>query len=229
MTTADLLGLVRRWWLLALVGLVLTAVGVQHVRATEPVYWTRAEVQIVAPSNARTNILTNSSHSLASMAGLVTHRVQLTDPPAVSGRVNLPDLGVRDGWQVRTPNEGDQWVPLFNKPIIDVQVVAPTAAAAEQKEAELIAQIDQQLAMLQAADGVRPAGRMTATVLPGRDHAVMLVGGPTRAEIATVVIGLWLTMIALFAAGPLGRTVAGAWAARVSGRGRSPAWMLGES
>ena len=125
------------------------------------------------------------------MAGLVVEDVQGQDAqPAVSDRVDLPGLGVRVGWLVRLPNAGGQWEPNFNRPVVDVQVVAASEQEASNRLAELVSRVEQALDDRQAADGIPPSARIRATASVDHVRVSQLSGAPSRAAMMTLLLGL---------------------------------------
>jgi hypothetical protein len=197
MTTADVLALVRRRWYVVLLALLVTVLALQAVRDARPVYWAEAEVTLLSPpAPGGPNELTTSTQGLVAMAGLVVADVQAGEAqPAVSDSVDLPGLGVRDGWNVRLPNVGGQWEPNFDRPVVDVQVVAATPSEASARLAGLVADVQRALDDRQAADGVPPVARIrTASV----EHVqvVRVDGSRSRAAVMVLLLGLAGSVVA---------------------------------
>jgi hypothetical protein len=191
MTTAELFALVARRWYVVLAALAIAALVVLNLRDRPPVYWTEAEVTLVNPRTfGDANELTGSPKSLISMAGLVVADVEPRDGvPAVSDRVDLPGLGVRDGWMVRLPNQGGQWEPDYSRPVVDVQVVAPTPARASSELRRLVEVVRRDLDQRQASDGVAPEARMRASASLDRVRIVEMSGSRTRASVMVLLLG----------------------------------------
>jgi hypothetical protein len=192
MTTADVLALLWRRWYVVLLGLLVTVFAVQDVRQIEPVYWSQAEVTLVGPRDPDgPNELTGTTKSLIAMAGLVVADVEGEDaPPAVSDRVDLPGLGIRDGWEVRLPNAGGQWEPDFNRPVVDAQVVASSPQEAAARLTALVARVRATLESRQADDGIPSHSRIRTSVSLDDVRVVGLSGSTTRASAMVLLLGL---------------------------------------
>jgi hypothetical protein len=192
MTTADALELLWRRWYVVVLGLLLTAYAVQAVREPEPVYWTQAEVTLInPPAPDAPNELTTATKSLIAMAGLVVEDVQGRGTlPAVSNTVDLPGLGVKDGWEVRLPNAGGQWEPNFSRPVVDAQVVAGTPQEASDRLAHLVARVQRALDDRQAADGIAPRARIRGNVSLSHVRVAQLDGNRTRAAAMVLLLGM---------------------------------------
>lgn len=201
MTIWELLrALVRRWYVCLLAG-ALALGGTYVVRQQDGVYWTRAEVTFLAPtSEINPNVLRVTSSDLIIAAAVVAKRIngnlvwnKLADPATT-----LVGQGVRDGWSVRLPDYGGQWSRVYSRQVLDVQVTGPTEQAVRDRLADLFAQIDGELALLQ--EGSRSSDLITTMVVPQTPAVYHVTGRPMRAVVmiwvlcggaALAVVGIW--------------------------------------
>lgn len=181
--------LVRRWYVV-LVALVL-AVGASYAVKEKPgVYWSRAEVTFLAPSSQYyPNSLTTTSSDLVVTASLVAKHIngnltwnKVSDPAAT-----IIGEGDYDGWAVRLPDYGGQWTRYYARQVLDVQVSGPTEADVRQRQAELLARVDAELAALQ--EGVATKDLVTTTVVPDPPNVFYFPGSKVRS-----VGMIWLLM-----------------------------------
>ncbi len=117
MTIWDILRINRRWWVLVLIGLLLTSLATLIVRDHEGAYSGRARVTFLAPQPLRGNALAQTTSSLIALAGIVAHTTGGPggDAQSVSDEVTLVGEGVTDGYSIRQPNAGGQWEYRFEE------------------------------------------------------------------------------------------------------------------
>ena len=192
----------RRWWVVV-VGLLATALACAAVGRAPGSYWTQVDVVFLAPASARyPNALEVTSQSVIATAGVVSHRVDdgADVTQLASSGTSLVGLGVREGQAVRLPNSGGQWAENFERPVLDVQVVGPTAADVQQRAVALLERIELALADLQDEAGVEPASRIVIDLAP-RVPVVQHIGArSTRATAVSLALGLLLTLAAVLTA-----------------------------
>lgn len=173
--------LTRRWYVVVAAfaaGLAAFAL-VSH---SEGVYWSRSEVTFFAPASATyPNPLKIRSSDLIITAGIVAKLVngnatwvKMSDPLA-----SIAGEGVYNGWSVRLPDYGGQWSTVYSRQVLEVQVTGPTAEVVEQRRAELLQQIDAELAGLQK--DVVESDRITTAVVPADAPVYYVHGSKMRA------------------------------------------------
>ena len=176
--------------------------SVTYQVATKPgVYWSQVKVVFLAPSSSRfPNALVNASGGIISVAGTVG---RLVDPRAPSAHVSSPtvtlaDQGIRDGYTVTLPNDGNQFADNFDQPLLDVQAVGGSVAAVTAVMQRLISQIKANLTTLQDRVNVAPANRITTSLSPSRIQIHYIAGSRARAVSACLALGLAITAAAAF-------------------------------
>lgn len=200
MTTMDVLGALRRRWLVVLVGLALTA-GVSALVLNRPgVYTSEVDVVLIAPrtapEEARTLIV--SSDDLIAAAGLVERLVNAgTEVSAATNQdVSLEGTGVRYGSVVRLPNSGGQWNFNVTSPTLNVQVAASSRAAAVERRDTALTRISDVVREIQRGEGVPRNQMITLRVVPQQAPVVHAVGHPLRAAATAALICCLLTAVA---------------------------------
>lgn len=192
--------LLRRWYLLA-IGAVLTLGGMYMVLHQPGLYWTKATVVLLAPTEAYyPNKIQDPHYVLAPMAGVVVaewnqqHRPTLT----AGGDTTLFGEGKRNTVEVRMPNQGSQWRPLFLSPNIDVQVVGDDP---ELVEAQAIEVGNELMSILQRRQEDLRVDRklwITSITSPEAPTVYYITGSRPRALAALGLVGALVTVIAIY-------------------------------
>ena len=185
--------------LICLIGALLTGAFSYQVARKPGVYLAQVDVLFVPPrSAARPNSLLSGSGGLASVAGAVG---KMVDPDAtaahvVSAAVTLADQGVRHGYSVSLPNDGGQWANNFDRALLNVQAVGASFSEVHRTAQRLVADINADLASIQAAAGVAAVNRIHTSMNPSTIQVYYLTGSRARALAATLVLGFALTAAA---------------------------------
>jgi uncharacterized membrane protein len=201
MTSRELLSLVLRRWYLMLLGAIISVVALYLITHRPGVYWTHINVIVLAPVHKfYPNNLEDPDHSLAPMAGLLVADWNGTNRPPLmaTGETTLYGQGLRQGIEVRVPNQGNQWQPLYFAPNIDVQVVGSTPEIVEQQAHRVRAELEGLLQKRQDAMGIQWGQRMTTMMSP-TDPTIMYVSGSRiRAAAATGLVGAAVTTVIVY-------------------------------
>lgn len=196
MTIWEVFRVSRRLWVVVVIGLLLTAWATTTVRNEPGAYSGQARVTLLAPESIRGNAVARSPESMIALAGVIAHLTQGTggDAQSVSNQVTLLGEGVRDGYSIRQPNRGGQWVNQFDDAALDVQSAGPTLNRAQEQMNAALNSINAALDSLQV--GVPEDERVTTHLGPGDPAFTHENGSMMRATIATVLLGLILTFTA---------------------------------
>jgi hypothetical protein len=195
-TVWDLFALLRRQWIVCVVGTLLTVLFGAYVASLPGVYSTQVQLDLIAPSRPDNNALISSSYQLIGAAGAVADVVgaPTTGAVAVPGLANLTGVGVRDGYSVRLPNTGGQWSVGYDGPFIDIQAVGPT----EQKVLDYVDRarlnINSTLATWETAQGVRPRDMIRTQMAPEVPSVSYDRGSQPRALATVIALGIGLTV-----------------------------------
>lgn len=198
MTSADVATILLRRWYFVVIGLALTAAAMWAVNARPGVYATQVDVLFLAPKSARyPNPIEVSSESLTATAGLVARMVEgdTAPPAAASSTVTLTGEGIRQGYSIRLPNSGGQWVASFDRPVLDVQAAGPSEGWVRRTVTDKIDLIGRTLYSLQKADGTARPDYIFTSVNPASPTVVYATGQPKRAVAATLLLGSILTCL----------------------------------
>ena len=191
--------LLRRWYVTA-VGLAVTAFLTLTVMRSPGVFWTQTDVYFLAPTSATyPNSITSSSGALVATAGLVAADVEGVSalPRTASPDAHLSGLGVRSGFMLRVPDDGGQWEHNFDRPVISIEAIGPSADGVAAQVDTFIARITSDLAERQHDDRVPVRDRITATLAPTGSQILAMDGRPSRAVAVTGALGLWGTTYAV--------------------------------
>jgi hypothetical protein len=202
MTARDLIAAALRRWYVVLLGAVLTVGALYVVTKQAPVYWTQYNILLVGPSGAqKTTVLDDPVYGLQPLVGVLATDFNDGAPPLLTGDVaaTIVGEGYREGVQVRTPNLGTQWRPLFPANYLDVQVAASspeevlaTARATSLRVSVLLEELQDEMgAPLNLRARAVPSSKYP-TVIP-------VSGSRSRALAATGLSGLAVTLAVLLA------------------------------
>ena len=201
-TAWDIGAAVRRHWLLAVSGVLLSLAAAGLVAHQPGIYWSQANVQFLLPvTDGNPNSYQFSSNSLITLAGVVGKAVGGSGSGAAptSDEVTLVGTGIRSGYSVRLPNSGGQWATNFDKAQLDVQAAGATPAEVTGTMERVISEIETELRTRQEEAGVRPSLMVTTTVSPPNIPIYQGRGSRIRAVGASLLIGLALTTITVVA------------------------------
>lgn len=198
MTTGDLIHVLVVRWYVTLGGLILTAVGGLVLHSGAPVFETRVDVQLLAPSSFEQAGDNNPANDLVAMAGLVERETRLSNERLAPAWPDAPlsGLGLAEGSMVVLPNEGGQFDFSFDVPVLRVKAVGPSAARAASLRDDRVADIEQTLARLQEADRIPPEDRITTRLIPPVPPVGEVSGHRDRALALFALLGLGLTAVA---------------------------------
>ena len=201
MTAGDFLAAALRRWYVVVLGAVLTVGVFAVVQRQAPVFFTQYNIVLVGPSGTEhSNVLENPRYGLQPLVGVISTDMNDGHPPLLTGDVDatMVGMGARDGVQVRVPNLGTQWRPLFSANYLDVQVAARTPEDVQAKAEQTSARIATLLEQRQDELGV-PANLRALAVPSSEDPIVYpMAGSRSRALGATGLTGIALTAVVVF-------------------------------
>jgi hypothetical protein len=174
------------WWLLA--GALVAAGGIAIVRAQPEVYASRVEAVVLPPaSDVDGATLNEASSSLIAFAALLERRYdghRELDRYA-SPEATLAGGGVTDGSRVQLIDNGGQWASNFNKPVLVIEAVGPSAGVVRQRIDTMIDRLEADTDRLQR--GVPDQSRMTL-LRPDTVEVDLSTGNHTRAYAAVAAL-----------------------------------------
>lgn len=197
MTLWDVLRSLSRWWLAVLLGMVATAVAGLFVIREPGVYFTRTQVVFLAPATWYRNVLAATPESVVVTASVVAKRVVGPDIAIKYGSLDATIIGTtpkREGVWIRAEDQGGQWAPDFDKPIIVVDIVAPSVERVRELQHEAIQSIQYELDRIQRE--LQPSGRdlITMEVAPSTTGISNVRGNRVRALGMTGLLGALMTL-----------------------------------
>lgn len=185
----------RRWWAVALIGIVVTGAATVAVYHHRGVYYSQSVILLSEPNDANGNPLVSRPSGLVMIASIVQRAIAGPDHiRTVSNDVRLVDTGVRKGWSITLWNGGSQWSNNFDRPQLTVEVAGPDQAEVKTQKAALENRIYGELDKLQLAAAVPDNRWITAHVLSSDTEPYLAGGQPSRAAGMCLVIGIVSTV-----------------------------------
>jgi hypothetical protein len=188
---------IQRRWYGVLLGLIVTALAARVAVSDHGVYYSQADVVLLPPEGINTpNIFaTTNTSGPVNMAGIIGRiMAQHAAPQPVSDQVTILGEGIRDGYIVRQPNDGGQWEIQFKRPILDVQVAGDSPATVKATLDRVVAEIETDLRNLQISAGTARDNMIQARLSPPVPSVFYVKGSAARAGLATLVLGLGLSL-----------------------------------
>lgn len=201
MTSRELLAMLLRRWYIVVAGMLLTIAVVWPVSHRPGVYWTQMSVLLLPPTYEYfPNKLEDPHYSLSALAGLVVDDFNGQNRPLMtaSSDTTLYGMGLRSGLEVKQPNMGNQWQPLFPNAAIDVQVVDRDPEVVAARARETVGELDQLLAQRQDELGVIETMRVSLIASPDEASVYYISGSRTRAMAVGAAVGIILTVVAVY-------------------------------
>jgi hypothetical protein len=201
-TARDLLAAALRRWYVVVLGAALTVGAFAVVQRQAPVFFTQYNIVLVGPSGTEedNNVLEHPRYGLQPLVGVISTDLNEGHPPLLTGDVDatMVGMGERAGVQVRVPNLGTQWRPLFSANYLDVQVAARTPDDVEALAAQTSARVADLLEQRQDELGV--PGNLRARAVPSSEDPIVypMAGSRSRALGATGLTGIALTAVLVF-------------------------------
>jgi hypothetical protein len=201
LTAREFLAAALRFWYVVVLGAVLTLGAFAVVQRQAPVFFTQYNIVVVGPSGTEHNsVLENPRYGLQPLVGVISTDLNEGHPPLLTGDVDatMVGMGARDGVQVRVPNLGTQWRPLFSANYLDVQVAARTPEEVDALAQQTSARVAELLEQRQDELGV-PAN-LRAQAVPSSDDPIVypMSGSRSRALGATGLTGVAITAAVVF-------------------------------
>jgi hypothetical protein len=195
----DLRGVVRRRWLVVLVGLILTAVlGLLTLRMPG-VYWASTKVLFLVPaSEQQPNQLAPDNSSAIAFAGVIETEINGGVPfrRATSPDVTLVDEGIFDGWSVLMPDTGGQWAHNFAESSLIVQASGPSAEVVQNRMNDLIGQITALVRTYEDTAHVSADDRVDLTMAPTSVRVQYSNGSRSHALAVIILLGFVVSLVA---------------------------------
>lgn len=199
MTLVELLAVLRRRWYVPLIGLVCLAVSLVGARESRDVFFSEAAVVFEAPGvPVVSGVNSGYSESLTHFAALVERTVndgeesiRLSSPTAT-----LFGIGIRKGRSVVLADRGGQWTHVFDRPVLQIQVVDSSPDAVAELMAATVAKIAATAASLQSASGAPPESWIRVTV--NKEQSQIVAFGQTTEGRAKGAAALGVATFGIF-------------------------------
>lgn len=202
LTVWDLLYLCRRFWILVVAGIAVTAGSALLVAQQPGTYSGEVDLVLLAPPSATHNVFAETTSSLVMLAGVVA---RVSGGPggatrSVSDEVTLVGEGRHVGYSIQQPNAGGQWEYRFEQPVLHIESAGRTLGEVEAQMNIALANVREALEGLERKSQVGASSLVSLQMTPNEPVYTLLHGSRARALGATAAAGLLLTLGAVFAA-----------------------------
>jgi hypothetical protein len=185
------------YWPLTIVGLLATGVFISWSSHPTQVYFSQTDMLFLRPISLRdSNSLTTASDSIIATAGVIQREIDRgqADARTSSAKVTLVDQGIYHGSRVEVPNDGGQWEHWYNRPVLNLQVSGKDPIEVQRRSVAVQQQIVELLNDRQIKAGVPPQNFIRVHPVPASPSVYLISGRPTRAIVASSVLGLSITI-----------------------------------
>ena len=193
MTLPGALRIILRRWYMMLAALLATAALFVMQYRSDGVWTAQPTVAFVAPwaEQVTASPNGNSDAATAFAFGIVQQYNAGLDPePLSQSTAPLYGVGVRKGVLVSMANTGDQWAAVINQPLVDIQVVGPSAAWVHTTEESAITQLSRLAAAAQAGSDVSNAQAISVQLQPLTDTVQRVAPGKRTVMVAAGAFGV---------------------------------------
>ena len=203
MTAAQLFGALARRWYILLAGLGCTCAAFLLLGQSGTVYAAQSDYVFVVPGvpGESRQLTTAEPQTLIDFTAIVERKVLTGTTPAklASPSASLFGTGIREGTSINMLDSGGQWVPSFSRPVLSVQVAAPSPAAVRDGMDAVLAEVRKVSTELQRESGAEPGSFITVERSP-EDLNITSFGktrtGEVKAFAALAAAGLGLSCAA---------------------------------
>jgi hypothetical protein len=223
-TLWEVFAALRRRWVVAVVGLLVTISAGLYVKQVPGVYHQQVDVVFMwpaVPENQSENTFQYGTASLIKTAGVIARVVSDRSAGAqtTSDTATLVGQGVTHGYSVRLPNSGGQWAYDFEHPLLSVESVGTSPAEVRATTAAAVARINAELARIQREEGVAPGLMVRTRLSPPTPVMSYGTGSRVRALAVSQLLGFGLTVTLVVGVDRAARRRAEIRAARARARG----------
>lgn len=201
MTSRRLLRLLFRRWYLVVLGMMLTLAILWPATHRPGVYWTQVNLVLLPPpSELFPNKLEDPQFSLSALAGVVVSDFNGRDEPPLmaSSETTLYGEGRTSGIEVRMPNAGNQWKPLYPTATIDLQAVGSSPQQVTDDVVDTTRRLSELLTARQDGLGIDSSSRVSMISSPTDPIVYYVSGSRARALGAGAIVGIGLTIAGVY-------------------------------
>ncbi|MDN3482566.1 hypothetical protein QMA10_11605 [Arthrobacter sp. APC 3897] len=206
MTPAQLFAVLRRRWYVLAGGLCCTGLAFLGLGQSAPVYAAQSDFVFVEPGHpGEGRSLTGTEpQTLIDFTAIVERRVLAGAETAklASPTASLFGTGIRQGTSISMLDTGGQWLSSFSRPVLSVQVAAPSPEEVKAEMDRVLQQVQAVSGTLQTDAGAQPASLITVERAP--EDLIISSFGKTRTGEAKALAVLGLTGFGLSCAAAAG-------------------------
>ncbi|KFF60732.1 hypothetical protein JF66_02555 [Cryobacterium sp. MLB-32] len=201
MSIREILSAMVRHWYIP-IALLACAVLITFMLARDGgIYSTNTVVSFMLPTTTTLSPYNGTrDSSVITFAGAVVRETNNGQPPARFSTSDAPfyGTGVREGSVVDLADSGSQWASTFSKSDVEIQIAGRTVDWVETRQKELVDRVLRISNAEQAALGIPPKDRITATVAPTTMQIVYVSSSRTSQlaagaamVAAALIVGAW--------------------------------------
>ncbi|WP_131740488.1 hypothetical protein [Actinomadura roseirufa] len=185
MAIRDFVAALRRNLWVTMTAIVLTVLVIGRMETLPTDYEARSVVTFLSPKSPfPRNAFASFTPSLVTMADVSARWLNSRD-----GRRAVVAEGGDRGFQVLLANRGNQEQPIHDQPYLTVVATARAPEQAHQTLLKVLGVLRDRLRRVQAAQGAQPGSYISWQIAAGSDRPVPVVGRPSRAALAVLLIG----------------------------------------
>ncbi|MFC8682198.1 hypothetical protein ACFT30_11805 [Microbacterium ureisolvens] len=205
MAFRDLMRIILRRWYVVSAVLIIAAGATLVLAQDRGVFTTRTAITFMYPDASALDRYNGiGDRSVISFVSAIAQEINDGAPPKTYAADSAPywGAGVRDGVLVTLPNEGTQWLAIYRRAQIDIQIVDPSYAHVEATQEKLIDEVFRVADQRQADAGIPKQARIVPIVEPlttyilqassNRTAIVLACGGMA---VAALLVGGWAAVM----------------------------------
>jgi hypothetical protein len=206
MLVMDLAGLIRRRYPIVLLGLICTTFALVGLREPTTLFFGTSSAMVLSPQSPRpadravTNVLQTRTPSALDAASVAAVKINggNIELKSASPSATLYGLGESAGTSAHIRTMGGQWAPWLVGPIIDIQVLGPTAEEALATLRAQRADVADTQSAFQSSTQTPTEARMTVSLFPAEPSVSPVSSSRSRALAATLLGGILTTVAAAY-------------------------------
>ena len=192
--------MLRGWYVMVAALLCAVLLAVLFARG-QVVYTTRTSIDFTYPDSSSLDPFNGAGDkSLISFVSAIAQKVNNGVAPKNYADLSAPyyGAGIRQGVNVSLPNEGNQFITIYRKAQIDIDIVGPSYEWVQARQTEKIVEVANTAEDMQSSLDIAPTERMvpaveqlTLPIFPVAPSRSALILAASGLGIAALLVGGW--------------------------------------